>query len=102
MCELWERGGGPLRLPAARFDSKTLAPQGEAVLQGWASVGVVLETEVWEGRGVPCQGGRTPGSPYQESGMEQTPAPRSSSRRRTGHSSFPLSLRMMRGNQNGP
>lgn len=64
MCELWERGGGPLRLPAARFDSKTLAPQGEAVLQGWASVGVVLETEVWEGRGSPVreaglQGART-------------------------------------------
>lgn len=47
---------GPCAYPAARFDSNTLAPQGEAVLQGWASVGVVLETEVWEGRGNPPSG----------------------------------------------
>lgn len=41
-------GGGSYAHAAARFDSNTLIPQGEAVTQGWARLGVVLETEVWE------------------------------------------------------
>lgn len=57
-------GGGGYAYVAARFDSNTLIPQGEAVTQGWARLGVVLETEVWEAG---LRGART-----QDPGMEQT------------------------------
>lgn len=60
--QLGEGVGGPYPYLAARFDSNMLVPQGEVAIQGWARLGVVLETEVWEGVG--GQGGRSPGSLY--------------------------------------
>ena len=56
---------GPYTYLDAKFDSITLVPQGEAVIQEWTRLGVVLETEVLEGIGKSPSGRcRTQGSLY--------------------------------------
>lgn len=65
---------GPYTYLDAKFDSITLVPQGEAVIQECTRLGVVLETEVLEEIGKSPSGRcRTQGSLYP--GMEQTLAP---------------------------